>query len=83
MSGEQRPGDWRFVCDLSGFEGWASDIVLTWDNKRVLRRFVGEEAVRHPQDLVQGRPDNQSVPWSRPEGSDVFLGVNDVTAESL
>lgn len=83
MSGEQRLGDWRFICDLSGFEGWASESALTWDGKRVLRRFLGEEAVRHPQDLVRGRVDKQSVPWSRPEATDTFLGVNDVTAEDL
>lgn len=83
MGNEQRIGDWRVICDASGFKCWASETVLTWDNKRVLRRFVGEEAVRHPQDLVRGRPDNQGVPWTRPETTDVFLSPGDVTADSL
>lgn len=78
-----RPGDWKFVCDLSGFVGWASESVKTWDGKRVLRRFVGEEQHRHPQESVRGRPDHQSVPWSRPETTDVFLSPGDVTAEDL
>jgi hypothetical protein len=80
---ENRPGDWKFVCDLSGFVGWASDSVLTWDNKRVLRRFVGEEAQRHPQDFVRVTPDKETVPWSRPEGTDVFIAAGSVTAADL
>lgn len=84
MSGhEQRPGDYRIVCDVSGFQGRASETVKTWDNKRVLRRFVGDEVQRHPQDLVRTRPDNQSVPWSRPEPTDVFLSPGDVTEADL
>lgn len=84
MSGhEQRIGDWRFICDFSGFEGWASESALTWDGKRVLRRFLGEEANRHPQDLVRGVPDDAGVPWARPERPDVFLTPGSVTPNDL
>lgn len=76
MSGdEQRPGDWRVICDYSGFKCWASETVLTWNGFRVLRRFAGEETRRHPQDLVRGRTDDQRVPWARPEPTDVFLSA--------
>lgn len=76
MSGyEQRPGDHRVICDHSGFMAWASDCVKTWDGKYVLRRFVGSETQRHPQELVRGRPDDQRVPWSRPEQTDTFLSA--------
>lgn len=83
MSDEQRPGDWRFICQMSGFKGWASESALTWDGRRVLRRFLGEEGQRHPQDLVRGRPDDQRVPWSRPEATDTFLSPGDVTQDDL
>ena len=83
MSGEQRPGDWRVICDYSGFKCWASETVKTWNGYRVLRRFAGEETQRHPQEFVRGRPDNQRVAWSRPEATDVFLSPGDVTSEDL
>lgn len=82
-SHDQRPGDWRAICDASGFEFWASELVLTWDGRRVHRRFVGEETSRHPQDLLRSKPDDQSVPWSRPEREDVFLSPGDVTPDDL
>lgn len=84
MSGyEQRHGDWRVICDASGFEVWASETAKTWDDRRVLRRFVGEETSRHPQDLLKGIPDDQTVPWTRPEPADVFLTPGEVTPSSL
>jgi hypothetical protein len=84
MSGlEQRPGDYRVICDYSGFKCWASETVKTWQGFRVLRRFAGEETQRHPQELVRGKPDRQQVPWARPESADVFLAVGDVTPGDL
>lgn len=84
MSGhEQRPGDYRVTCDASGFKGWASETVKTHAGFRVLRRFAGEETQRHPQESVRALPDRQTVAWSRPETTDVFLAVNAVTAASL
>lgn len=83
MGDEQRVGDWRVQCDYSGFKAWASECVKTWDGYWVLRRFAGEETQRHPQDFVRGRPDNQQVPWSRPEATDTFLSPGDVTPDDL
>jgi hypothetical protein len=83
MSGyEQRPDDYRVLCDFSGFKVWASETVLTWNKMRVHRRFVGEEQQRHPQELVRGIPDRQSVQNPRPEPEDTFLS-SPVTAASL
>lgn len=84
MSGdEQRAGDWRVICDRSGFKVWASECVKTWDGLRVHRRFVGDEQQRHPQDLVRGVPDRQAVAWTRPEATDVFLSAGSVTPADL
>lgn len=30
---------------------------------------------RHPQEFVRAKEDKQSVPWSRPEAEDSFVGV--------
>lgn len=83
MKGEQRVGDYRVICDASGFKCWASETVKTWDNRRVLRRFVGEEVERHPQDFVRGVVDDQRVPDPRPERPDVFLTPGSVTPDDL
>jgi hypothetical protein len=83
MSGEARLGDYRVICDMSGFKCWASETAMTWNGYRVHRRFLGSEARRHPQDLVRGVPDNQVVPNPRPESTDVFLAYNAVTPSSL
>lgn len=56
---------------------------MTWDNKRVLRRFVGSEVTRHPQDLVRGVRDDQTVKNPRSEPADTFLNPGDVTPASL
>ena len=84
MSGhEQRPGDHLVICDYSGFKVWASETVKTWNGFRVHRRFVGEEQQRHPQDLIRPVPERVGVPNGRPEATDDFLTVNEVTASSL
>ena len=78
-----RPGRYRMICDISGFVGWNDEMAKRWDGSYVLRRFLGAESQRHPQELVRGMKDDQSVPNPRPEGTDVFLAYNDVTPSSL
>lgn len=73
-------GDWNTVCDLSGFKCKASETVLRWDGLRVLKRFSEE---RQPQDFVRGVRDDPSVPWTRPEQTDTFLAVGDVSPGDL
>jgi hypothetical protein len=84
MSGhEQRIGDYRVICDYSGFKCWASETVTTWNGYRVLRRFIGSEVSRHPQDLVRGVSEDPSVKNARPEAADTFLNPGDITPSSL
>jgi hypothetical protein len=78
-----RPGDYRVICDHSGFTVWASDTVKLWNGMRVAKRFAGDEVQRHPQDFVRGRVDDQRVPDARPRPDDVFLSPGDVLASSL
>lgn len=75
MSGGSRLGDYRVICDFSGFKCWASETGMTWDGYRVLKRFLGSEYTRHPQDLVRGVADDPSVRNPRPEAPDTFLAA--------
>lgn len=80
MSGhEQRIGDYRVICEASGFKVWKSDTVRQWDGFMVDRRFVDK---RNPQDLLKAKPDNPGVREPRPEPADVFLS-SQVTQDDL
>lgn len=83
MGDEQRVGDFRRICDFSGFKVWNSECVRTWNGLVVHRRFVGSETQRHPQEFVRGVRDDQSVPNPRPEPADTFLAPGDVTPGDL
>ena len=72
---------WKAICDRCGFERWNHQIRLEWNGLRVCADTCWEP--RHPQDFVRGVPDNQTLPWTRPEPEDVFLDVGDVTADDL
>lgn len=70
----------KAICDLSGFEFPHTEMVKQWDGAMVAKRFVDK---RNPQDFVRGVPDDQSLPWTRPEAPDVFLQPGDVTPDDL
>jgi len=77
MDGWRSP---KAICDVSGFEFPQSEMVRQWDGAMVARRFVDR---RNPQDFVRGVPDDQSLPWARPEAPDSFLAPGDVTPDDL
>ena len=70
------------ICDTTGFKVKLSGLVRQWDGYMVLADQCDR---RNPQDFVRGVPDKQALPFSRPEGPDVFItpGVNDVRPEDL
>jgi hypothetical protein len=65
-------GDWNAICDVCGFKFKASELKKDWQGLMVCPT---DYELRHPQDFLRVRPDNPSVPWSRPEGEDVFINV--------
>ncbi len=73
-------GDHNAICDTCGFKFKASELKKTWDNMYVCSK---DFEPRHPQDFVRGKKDDQSVPWSRPEGDNVFSNPGDVTKDDL
>lgn len=62
-------GDYRVICDRTGFKVWASDTRLEWNGLRVRKQ---DWEPRHPQDFVRGRRDRQIVADARPEATDSF-----------
>lgn len=76
-----RKGDHRVICDRCGFKRWSSETAMEWTGMRVCKIECYE--TRHPQDFVRAKADNQSVPNPRPEATDSFLSVGDVTVDDL
>lgn len=84
MNREQRPGDFLAVCDLSGMTGWASEMAVTSRGTRVLKRFLGEEGRKHPQEApFVPIPDEGRIPWGRPPGTYTFRSPTAVTKNDL
>jgi hypothetical protein len=57
-------GDWNFICDKCGMKRKASTGKTQWDGLFVCPQCYD---TRHPQDLIEGIPDDQSVPIARPD----------------
>lgn len=60
-------GQWNVICDRCGFKMKSGQVKKTWDNLYVCK---GCWETRHPQDFLRGKKDDQSVAFSRPEGTD-------------
>ena len=64
--GEYRPGDWLVIDDISGFRGYASEMVKSWDG--YMTKYPLE---RNPQDFLRTNPE-KGIPWARTEQEDTF-----------
>ena len=56
-------GQYNGICDLCGRKRKASELKMTWDNFFVCADTCWQP--RHPQDFVEGRADDQTVPIVR------------------
>lgn len=73
-------GDWNAICDVCGFEYKASELRLRWDGYLVCPE---DWESRHAQDFIRTVKDDQSVPWTRPEGTDTFQEPTCTTREAF
>lgn len=73
-------GDWKVYCDYSGFPALASQCVMTWDGKFVLRRFWTD---RPPSEITRPVSDNQSVPVVRHAPREVEITPQDINIRTL
>ena len=66
-------GTWWVICDRCGFRRKNTQVRKEWTGLIVCSDTCFE--TRHPQDFVRAKPDEQSVPFVRPEQPDVFVSV--------
>lgn len=73
MAEEARLGDFRVICDRSGFKVWASQTVIEpVTGLRVLRRFADPINPLDTPPVIRGE---RPVPNPRPEGADAYLSA--------
>ena len=70
------PGKWLAICDVCGFRYYNDELKKDW---RGLMVCTKDYEPRHPQDFLKVRGDRQSVPWVRPEATDIFIPINFTT----
>ena len=73
-------GDWNVIADCCGRKRKRSQCRKQWDNAIVC---IEHWEPRQPQDKLRAFKDVQSVPDPRPEPTDRFVSVNEVSAEDL
>lgn len=72
-----KAGDWLAICDQCGRRAYASQMTKRWDGLMVhADEAFGCFETRHPQDFVRAIPDNQPLPWTRPEVADTEVVVD-------
>lgn len=76
MDGYYKPGDNYFLCPVCGLKKRVSEGRYRWDKEYVCNPCWEP---KHPQESVKARMDRMSARISRPEPSDVFIDVTDVT----
>ena len=57
-------GDWNAICDVCGLKYKATELRERWDG---LRTCFSCWEPRHPQELIRPVPDQQPLPWTRPD----------------
>lgn len=67
-----KPGQWKMVCDVCGFEFLSGQMKQRWDGPWVCNQ---DFETRHPQEFGRTIIDKQSVPYTRPEPDEVFIDV--------
>lgn len=69
-------GEWNAICDVCGFRFKSSDLSFRWDGLMVCRE---DWETRHPQEMIRPVPDQNQLPWTRPQGTDQFIDVEATT----
>lgn len=65
-----KSGSWNTICDRCGFKFKAEELREEWDKLRVCKDCW---EIRHPQELIHPVPDQNKLPWTRPEATDIFI----------
>lgn len=65
-------GRWNAICDVCGFKFKNTQLKERWDGLMVCQ---SDWETRHPQEMIRAIPDENKLPWTRPEGTDTFISV--------
>ena len=65
-----RSGDYNTICDVCGFKYKASELQQRWDGLMVC---APDWEMRHPQEMIRPIPDQNKLPWTRPDPTDIFV----------
>ena len=80
MEGYYKPGDNYFICPICGFKKRVSEGRYNSDKEFVC---TDDWDPKHPQENIKARVEHISAKISRPEPTDVFIAVTDVTWDDL
>lgn len=72
------PSWYNVICDRCGFKYKNHELRKEWTGLMVCE-YCWE--LRHPQDFVRARPDQKPLPWTRPQPTDIDVGV-DINADT-
>lgn len=65
-------GEWNAICDRCGNKYKNTELKIDWQGLMLCLRCWEP---RHPQDLIRPVPEQQKLPWTRPESTDQFISV--------
>ena len=65
-----KDGKWNCICVVCDRKFKSSDMRKRWDGQMVCKYDLDP---RHPQDFIRGVQDNNSIPFTYTEPTDVFL----------
>lgn len=65
-------GDWNAICAICGFKFKGSELRKNWKEQMVCEK---DWEPRNEQDFIRGVPDQQALPFTRPEPTDTFISV--------
>lgn len=73
-----KAGSWNAVCDACGFRFKSHQLKKRWDGLMVCSK---DYELDHPQKYLRVHPDNQTVPFVRPE-QESFIHFCDIEGSS-
>lgn len=73
-------GDYNALCDGCGFKFKASELRERYDGMMVCSE---DWEPRHPSERSLSIRSPKTLPWTRPESTDVYLDVNFCTVDGL
>lgn len=75
-----KSGLYNAICDRCGWKFKNTDLQLSWDGLQVCSSCWES---RHPQEMIRPIPDQNKLPWTRPEPTDIEIFVMHCTPNGI